>query len=159
MLDRRHLLKYAAALPLTQLVGVNALSAADGTAPMRFIVDTRLPDAAHLIEQARRGGHPVVDPEGEIIRLMLRPSDPLTAHAGSLLGLTGYSDFILAQDALRAMARPMRYAARIDGTGRHMLFDREDRNGKSRTDTAIATLFDPAALIRPSHATSFVWLA
>ncbi|MGE4409438.1 MAG: hypothetical protein AB7D33_02565 [Sphingobium sp.] len=159
MLDRRHLLKYAAALPLTQLVGVSTLSAANGTAPMRFIVDTRLPDAGHLIEQARRGDHAVVDPEGEIIRLMLRPSDPLPAHAGSLLGLTGYSDFILAQDALRAMGRPMRYAARIDGAGRHMLFDREARNGESSTDAAIATLFDPAALIRSSPATSFVWLA
>ncbi len=159
MLGRRTLLKAVAALPLAQLVDVSPLSAQRARAPVRFIVDARLPDAPRLIEQARRGGHAIADPEGEIIRLMLRPGDPLSTYAGSVLGLTGYSDFVLARDALRMAGRPMRFAARIDGQERAILLDRDGIDRPGGAAAAIDALLATPVAASPARSTSFIWLA
>lgn len=73
--------------------------------PALFLIDSRLPEGPALAAQARAAGHPSRDPQGEVIRLLL--GEPGLMQAGTILGLTSWTDFVLARDAL---ARPVRSA-------------------------------------------------
>jgi hypothetical protein len=59
---------------------------------------------------ARAGGHTLADPQGEVVALLLAPHGRWLSANGMIVGLTGYSDFVLARDVLRGTSRPVRHA-------------------------------------------------
>ena len=153
---RRAVLKGVAAA--SALAGSAALPAAPlGTAPgtVRFIIDPRLPEAAALAARAAQGGHRVADPGGEMIALLLGDGARLLDAGGHLIGLTGYADFVLAQDLLRSMGRPVRHALTLDGTGARSVV--AARSARERT--ALAALLGTTQPQTRHRATSFAWLA
>jgi hypothetical protein len=64
---------------------------------------------------ARAGGHTLADPQGEVVALLLAPHGRWLSANGMIVGLTGYSDFVLARDVLRGTSRPVRHAVSLNG--------------------------------------------
>jgi len=151
---RRTLLKCAAVLPVSQLAGASPLTAA-GRAQPRFIIDRRLPEADRIAARARARNCRVADPEGEIIRLLLDRREPWLSVSGSIIGLTGWSDLMLAQDALRMAGRPLLHASALRDGREQRLIDRAD----SRAGRTLASLLGGEEMRRLSRITSFLWAA
>jgi len=151
---RRTLLKGAALLPVGHLAGASPLPAAGRERP-RFIIDHRLQEADHIAARARAQGCPVADPECEIIRLLLDRRDPWLSASGAIIGLTGWSDLMLAQDALRMAGRPLLHASALRDGKEERLIGRAD----SRAGATLASLLGGEDMRRPARTTSFVWAA
>ncbi|MPT47563.1 MAG: hypothetical protein E2598_03975 [Sphingobium sp.] len=151
--DRRQILKGSALLSLLGATQASPLMASAGHVPMRFIVDRRLPEAEHIIGRARQANIPFFDPEGEIIHLLRTPDAGWLKDKGRIIGLTGYSDLMLAQDALREAGKPLLYVAALTGNKEQVLLDRA--NGKTG-EALSALLFQPDG--RPfARSTRFIW--
>ncbi|WJT00896.1 hypothetical protein [Novosphingobium humi] len=139
---RRAVLGAMAVLP-----GLAMAPRAQAAAGFHFILDARLPEAAAIRAWADAAGHPCADPAGEIIRLLMSEKDhPM---AGTVIGLTTYSDYILARDMLRMQGRRLRAP--------HMLPD--GLPGAQGGDPMLAGLRDACARRCGSRASSFLWLA
>lgn len=151
---RRTLLKGAALLPVGQLAGAAPIAAAGRERP-RFIIDHRLPEADHIAARARAQGCPIADPEGEIIRLLLDRRDPWLSTSGSIIGLTGWSDLMLARDALRMAGRPLLHASALRGGREERLIGHKD----GRAGRTLASLLGGEEMRRLTRTTSFVWAA
>jgi len=151
---RRTLLKCAAVLSASQIAGTPALMAA-GRERLRFIVDPRLPEAGHIAARAAMQGCAVADPKGEIIHLLMDPKQAWLTSQGSIIGLTGYSDLMLARDALRMAGRPLLYISALQGEQETVLLDRQ----ASKAGRTIASLLASPDMQRLSSSTSFVWAA
>ncbi|NOW45260.1 hypothetical protein FHW96_001415 [Novosphingobium sp. SG751A] len=137
-ISRRAMLGAMAVLP-----GMGMAPRAWAAGACHFILDARLPEAAAIRAKAEAAGHRSADPEGEIVRLLL--SDEGRQMAGTIIGLTTYSDYILARDILRMRHRQVdRPHALPDGDA---------------GDLRLASLRDACARRCASRATSFLWLA
>jgi len=99
--NRRAVLGAMAVLP-----GLAMAPRAQAAAGFHFILDALLPEAAAIRARADAAGHPCAHPAGEIIRLLL--SEEGHQMAGTIIGLTTYSDYVLARDMLRMRGRRMR---------------------------------------------------
>lgn len=121
--------------------------------PLRYLVDLRLPEAAHLAERARLGGQDLHDPRCEIVTLLLSPE--WQRQAGAIIGLTTWSDFALAHDILRASATPIRHAEALEGPNPGLVSGVEG----SPTQRMLAELLGPLPRHPARRATSFLWLA
>lgn len=140
--SRRDMLGIAGAL-LGLAVAPPAM--AESRADAVFLLDARLPEAAALTARARASGHMSIDPQGEMIRLLTSEKARFWIDAGTVIGLTTYTDLMLARDVLRAIGRPIRqHLALPDG--------RAD-------DPLLALLHQGCARSCASRATSFLWLA
>jgi len=112
-----------------------------------FILDARLPEAAALSARARQAGHRMADPQGEILRLLLGPQGRLLIGADTIIGLSTYTDFMLAGDVLRAAGRRPRGALALPLV-------------PGKACEPLLTLLHEACRRRvPSLATSYLWLA
>ncbi|WDF75118.1 hypothetical protein [Novosphingobium sp. KACC 22771] len=110
-----------------------------------FLLDARLPEAAALRARADAFGHRSIDPQGEMIRLLTGEKASLVNGAATVIGLTTYTDLMLARDVLRGMGRPIRHHLALpDG--------RAD-------DPLLALLHQSCTRNCGSRATSFLWLA
>ncbi|MCW3834441.1 hypothetical protein ACFQ1E_04800 [Sphingomonas canadensis] len=122
--DRRTLLKALSALPLAGLAGAGVPGAASAQDAIRIVADRRLPGVAALASAARRGGHAVSDPGGEIVAHVLAQGAGWLRSGGPVMGLTSYTDMMLMRDLAREAGRPMRFAAAWNGGGAAPLADR-----------------------------------
>lgn len=159
MADRRTFLKTASAAGGTVLLPAAAAASAcavPGSRPA-LIVDARLPCADELGMRAAALGHRVLDPQGEMIALLLRHEAALIGPGRHLIGLTGYADFALARDLLRLRGHPIRHAVSLGGPGGQRAVIR----GSARDGAVLEALFSgtPSALGRDARATGFIWLA
>lgn len=153
--SRRQILKGGALLSLAGLTQATPLMASAGQrASTRFIVDGRLPEAPHIIARAGRMNMPVFDPEGEIIHLLRTPGAHWLEGKGRIIGLTGYSDLMLAQDALREAGQRLLYVAVLDGECGHILLNQA--SGRTR-ETLTSLLHQPGALTGATRSTRFIW--
>ncbi|WP_194917457.1 hypothetical protein [Novosphingobium sp. NBM11] len=153
---RRDILKGGVTLGAVGLAGLPGLaSALDLSGDPRFIVDGRLPEAPRLIARARAGGHTLADPQGEVVALLLAPHGRWLSANGMIVGLTGYSDFVLARDVLRGTSRPVRHAVSLNG----MAQMETTLDGGNRTTRTLDALLGPAPWRENTRATSFLWLA
>ena len=159
MADRRTFLKAASAVGSAALLPAAAAASARPAPETRpaFIVDARLPRAEALRLRATALGHRVLDPRGEMIALLLQHEAALIGPGRHLVGLTGYADFALAQDLLRASGHPIRHAVALGGRDGQ----RDIIRGSARDGAVIAALFArmPAEPGREAQATSFIWIA
>lgn len=120
-----------------------------GATPARtaFLVDSRLPEAAALAARARQAGHVVADPKREMVQLLLGPQGELLTGANTIIGLTTYSDLVLASDVLRGVGRSPHSALSLPLTG-------------GEAPAPLLTLLHEACQRRcASLATSYLWLA
>ena len=140
--NRRAVLGAMAVLP-----GLAMAPRAQATAGLHFILDARLPEAAAIRARADAAGHPCAAPAGEIIRLLLSEEGP--QMAGTIIGLTTYSDYVLARDMLRMRGRRVRTPHALP----HGL------PGGEVGDPVLASLRDACARRCASRASSFLWLA
>ena len=153
---RRDILKGGAALGAAGFAGLPGMaSALDFSGAPRFIVDGRLPEAPRLIAQARAGGHTLADPQGEVVALLLAPHGRWLSADGMIVGLSSYSDFVLARDVLRGTSRPVRHAVSLNG----MAHGEPVLHGGGRVTRALGALLGPAPRRESARATSFLWLA
>lgn len=136
--NRRAVLGAMAVLP-----GLAMAPRAQAAAGFHFILDALLPEAAAIRARADAAGHPCADPAGEIIRLLL--SEEGHQMAGTIIGLTTYSDYVLARDMLRMRGRRMRAPHALPGG--------------DVGDPLLASLRETCARRCASQATSFLWLA
>lgn len=134
------------------VLGAMALLPGLGLAPrawaagaLHFILDARLPEAAAIRARAQAAGHPCADPADEIIRLLLSENGRAMTASGTIIGLTTYTDYALARDALRMQGRSVRRPHALPG-------------GEGG-DPLLATLRDACMRRCASQATSFLWLA
>lgn len=112
-----------------------------------FIIDARLPEGPPLIERARASSHPIADPQGEIIRLLLGPQGPVLTRAGTIIGLSTYTDFVLARDMFRNVGRSVRGVLALPLT-------------RDEAAEPLLTLLHDACQRRcASQASAFLWLA
>lgn len=152
--SRRTILKGGATLACT--AGMSGVSLALPThGKLSYVIDSLLPEAQHLAARAHLEKRIVADPAGEIITLLLEHGRGWLADGGSIIGLTGYSDYGLAHDMLRSISRPIRHVTMLDGTGRV----HPATGGSPAAQRAFAALLGPAARDPSSQATSFLWLA
>lgn len=116
-LSRRELLR-AASITLGLAAGLGlttpALAASMGPA---FLIDSRLPEAAALAARARQVGGLLADAGGEMVRLLLGPHGEALIAASTLIGLSTYSDLVLARDVLRSRGRPLQGAIALPLAG------------------------------------------
>ena len=131
------------------LLGMALAPRARGATPAArasFILDARLPEAGALTARAR--GHLIADPHGEIIRLLLGPQGKTLISAGAIIGLTTYTDFMLASDVLRGIGRAPRQPLALP---------------LAKTDAEntplLALLHESCQRRCASLATSYLWLA
>lgn len=151
---RRDILKGGIALAAASSATLpHVAQALPGTGPMRFVVDTRLPEAARLTQRARTAGQLPADPRGEIVALLL--SAEWAGNTGSIVGLTTWTDFALARDILRSSATPVRHAIALDGPNPGVILG----TAGSPAHAALQTLLGPAPRQPGLRATSFLWLA
>lgn len=161
MADRRTFLKTASAVGGTALLPAAAAAsahAAPGSRPA-FIVDARLPRAGELGQRAAALGHRVLDPQGEMIALLLQHEAALIGPGRHLIGLTGYADFALARDLLRLSGHPIRHAAALGGPDGQRIVIRGSARDRAVLDALFAEHPSSFAPGRVAQATSFVWLA
>lgn len=150
--DRRTVIKGFGLLPLATMPVAGALHAAGAQAgALRFVADERLPGARALAAAARRAGHEVGDPQGEIVAHVLRQGPDWLARRGPIIGLTSYTDMMLMRDLARGAGRPMRYASATQRKARPLI-DRLD-GGEAAFLAAIAR-----APSRAGQAGAFLWL-
>jgi hypothetical protein len=142
--SRREVLGATAAL-LGLAVAPRAVAATDEGAA--FILDARLPEAAALAARARMAGHRAADPQGEMVRLLFGPQGKALTGSGTIIGLSTYSDFVLARDVLRDMGRAPREA---------LALPLADHDAPPRL---LALLHNACQRQCASQATSYLWLA
>lgn len=152
MTSRRDILKGGALLSFAGLAGAPGAAWAAG-ARRRFLIDGRLPEAPRLRRRAAITDNPWVDPEGEIIGLLL--ANPVWTERNSvLIGLTGYVDYALAGDFLRSVGRRIEHVRQLGPAAGSAAVAQD---GASRGP--IASLLDgPSTPVRPG-VTSFLWIA
>jgi hypothetical protein len=155
MAQRRDILKAASVLGGILLIGPIASARIAGGSGFRFIVDARLPLGPRLASHAGLNRYRIVDPGGEMIHLLLDNAGTLLAQGGHIIGMTGYADFALARDLLRASGRPIRHAFVLSGAG---ILSTEIR-GNAREAKVLAELVQPAPPANRRQVTSFLWLA
>ncbi|MBN8818493.1 MAG: hypothetical protein J0I80_07220 [Sphingomonas sp.] len=150
--DRRTLIKGLGLLPLATMPVAGGLKARGAPAgALRFVADERLPGARALAVAARRAGHEVGDPQGEIVAHVLRQGPDWLTARGPIIGLTSYTDMMLMRDLARGAGRPMRYASAAQGKARPLI-DRLD-GCEAAFLAAIAR-----APSRAGQAGAFLWL-
>jgi hypothetical protein len=150
--DRRTVIKGFGLLPLAAMptaVAVHARGASAGA--IRFIADTRLPAARALAVAARRAGHDVGDPQGEIVAHVLAQGPDWLAARGPIIGLTSYTDMMLMRDLARGAGRPMRYASATQRKARPLI----DRLDGAEAAFVAAIAHAPS---RAGQAGAFLWL-
>lgn len=151
---RREVLKGTLALTAAGAVAMPAVAPArTPLGPPRYLVDMRLPEAVRLAGRARFAGHALHDPRREIVALLLSPE--WQGQGGTIIGLTTWSDFALAQDMLRASATPIRHAVALDGPNPGIVVG----TAGSPAQRMLAELLGPAPRHPAERATSFLWLA
>ena len=151
--NRRNILKGGALLSLVGVTQASPLMATPAHASMRFIIDQRLPEAPHIIARAQQASLPYFDPEGEIIHLLRTPNAGWLNGKGRIIGLTGYSDLILAADALRTAGKPLHYIAALNGEREQVLLNR----ATGKTGDALAALLHQPNGQPLSRTTRFIW--
>lgn len=150
--DRRTLIKGLGLLPLAAMPAAVEVHARGAPADaIRFIADTRLPAARALAAAARRAGHEVGDPQGEIVAHVLGQGADWLAAPGPIIGLTSYTDMMLMRDLARGAGRPMRYAGATRRKAQPLI-DRLD-GAEAGFLTAIARAPSPIG-----QAGAFLWL-
>ena len=156
MTSRRDVLKAGMVLSLAGLAAPGTTSVA-GASP-RFLIDSRLPEAAQLRRQAAAGGHPHADPYGEIVALLMNQPQWL-ARDTVLVGLTGYVDHMLARDVLRSAGRRVRQVWQLGPSGVPAPAPAANAAIGAATDRAIAALLGTSCLPTRPGATGFLWIA
>lgn len=155
MTSRRTFLKGVSACGGAALLIPATGAGAAASAKPAFIIDGRFPDGADLARRARATGHPVYEPGGEMIVLLLDNAEDLLGRRRTIIGLTGYADLALARDFLRMHARPIHHTIALPDVG-----DRNDHVTRSTVAAGLlASLAPLATASRTSRASSFLWLA
>lgn len=150
---RRSLLKGLAILPVAGVPLAGVVATAGREHAIRFVIDRRLPDGPALADFARRRGHALADPQGEIVALFLGAKAGWLKEQGMLIGLTGYSEMVLMRDLLRSVGRSMRYAAAFND-GNAPLADRLE----GRAAALVTALHAAPPSGPPRRSGSFLWL-
>ncbi len=153
-MKRRTVLAGAAALPMLGLAGPalrNLFSESK-----QLIYDEKLSRAQLAAQRARAMGLGTQATGGEIATLLLgRGRADVSADAGSVIGLTGYSEFVLAGDILRRQGRAVRPIAQFDTSDNWL----EQPQPGSEAHRLVAALLASEDAVPQSRATGFVWLA
>lgn len=147
---RRSVLAGAVAAPLVLGLGLRGLGAGQDL-PWLTLYDARLQPADRAADAIRLRGGDTRQTDGEIAALLLR--ERLFASGGTMFGITGHAEYLLAADIARMAGRKVMPLMQV-GAKRRWLGSPAEEQWRP----LLADIFESRAGQTASAATAYAWM-